>query len=51
VYLRNRARGAGTQFDLLGPGFNSWGPIVNIAGAGDFGAVVGADHPMANYKY
>jgi len=51
VYLRNRARGAGTQFDLLGPGFNSWGPIVNIAGAGDIGAVVGADHPMANYKY
>lgn len=33
------------------PGGNSFGPIINVAGAGDISAIPGSDHPWANFIY
>jgi len=49
LFLANCATDNGTAFDI-GPG-NSFGPIVDVVGAGDISAVPGTDHPGANFVY
>jgi hypothetical protein len=48
--LRNFVRGATTNNFLMGTG-NSFGPIINVAGAGDISGTTGANHPWANFSY
>jgi hypothetical protein len=49
--VRNCVRGiAGAAAYTIPPG-SSYGPIVQVAGTGDISAVVGADHPWANFSY
>lgn len=56
LIIGNRASGNGpnsstvVNYDFAGT-TNAVGPIVNINGAGDISAVVGADHPLVNYEY
>lgn len=50
LIIRNTARD-----NLYGsyviPPPNTWGPIVNVDGAGDISSVAGADHPWANFEF
>lgn len=49
LVIRNSASGNTTDYDIAAG--NAHGPIVDVGGAGDIGAVTGADHPWANFRY
>ncbi len=49
LVLRNSARGNSTNYQM-GAG-NSYGPIVNVSGAGDISGTPNANHPAANYSF
>ena len=47
--LRCVAAGNAPNFSIAAG--NTYGPIVNAAGAGDISLVTGSNHPMANVSY
>ncbi len=47
---RNKVHDSGLANYDMGVG-NAYGPIVNVAGAGDISGVAGSEHPQANYEY
>lgn len=47
--IRNCVRGTGTAYTI--PAGNAYGPLTNVAGAGDISAIAGANHPWANFVY
>lgn len=51
LIIRNRAHNNNIDFDM-GSG-NTYGPVVNVGGAGDISTsgAAGQDHPMANYRF
>ena len=47
LIIRNSANDNTTAY-LLNPG-NSWGPLVNVSGAGDISGTANANNPQANF--
>jgi hypothetical protein len=50
LYLSNCATASSVAPFQIGPG-NAYGPIVNVAGAGDISAIPNNDHPDSNLVY
>ncbi len=50
IIVRNSCAASTSKAFDIAPG-NAYGPIVNVAGAGDLGLVGGAEHPNANFVY
>ena len=49
IILKNTASGNGANYVISAS--NAFGPLVNVAGAGDITATLNADHPWANFEY
>jgi len=49
--VRNCVRGTSGTVAYLIPAGSSYGPIAQVADAGDIGRIPGADHPWANFVY
>ena len=49
LLVRNHVHGATVPFSI--PAGNSFGPIVDVAGAGDLSSVANSEHPLANLAY
>ncbi|MEY2526911.1 MAG: hypothetical protein QOE73_1682, partial [Verrucomicrobiota bacterium] len=49
LIIKNTARGNTTNYDIVAG--NAFGPIVNVAGAGDISGIAAASHPWANFAY
>ena len=49
--VRNCVRGTSGTVAYLIPAGSSYGPIAQVADAGDISRIPGADHPWANFVY
>jgi hypothetical protein len=49
LLVRNAASGNTQNYSIVAG--NTYGPLVNAAGAGDLGTVTGGNHPWANFSY
>jgi hypothetical protein len=49
--IRNCVRGLPGAVAYSIPAGSAYGPLTNVAGVGDIGAIAGADHPWANFEY
>jgi hypothetical protein len=49
LIIRNSVRDTATPFNISAG--NSFGPIVNVVGAGDISGVANSSHPLANFQF